>query len=658
MRVDLRQVTAAPALERPREPSPARVYGHDGRDLLLPALAPRRHVADDTVRLVRVDASLARIATHLRKIQEVDGRWDTLYRGGNFQLAISAVALADVGASPEKAREREVIAHFATAQLADGGFSVFPGEPADAAATRMVVSALEVMAKRQPALATTANAIADKGRSFLASTPKTPGDGIYALLANLVSDLVSASSDLVPNPPFLAALIRLASKPVASTISGIARIYVPAFALLMEAQARKASWSARAAGPMSDALLKRLEHEIVRTQDADGAWAWTALGTALCMMALKRQGHTLESSPVLRRGAGFLERLRGMDVTGWTRGDAWDTAYATLTLPAIDPESSAVVAKGVDALLHGQLEDGRFSFSILGILGDDDTSSVTLRAMCARYAATDDVAERQRLHSAIAHTAEGLVAFQRSEGGWGAFNKRSLPFISGKNPPGNPTISAFNDVQSPDLSARVLRSLIDAERSGALTGSLADVVRKSIAKARTYLEREINGDASWWSRWTLGGLSSFAYVVPALRHAGVAADAKTLEGVSGLLRAKQNADGGWGEEPAADRAARRAGDRGRSSVSHTASAIIGLIGTAARNDDAQVNTALAHAVDYLLRQDNDGLFSNGRHVYTQLTGLDYYDCDNWTTCLAASALQLYRDYQRVGAAAAMERFAL
>jgi hypothetical protein len=125
-----------------------------------------------------------------------------------------------------------------------------------------------------------------------------------------------------------------------------------------------------------------------------------------------------------------------------------------------------------------------------------------------------------------------------------------------------------------------------------------------------------------------------------------------------LLLAKQNADGGWGEELGADRAPHEAGDRGRSSISHTASAIIGLIGTATRNTDPQINTALAYGVDYLLRHDDAGQFTNGRHLYTQLMGLDYYDCDNWTTCLAAAALQLYRDYQRAGAEAAVQRFAL
>ncbi len=68
--------------------------------------------------------------------------------------------------------------------------------------------------------------------------------------------------------------------------------------------------------------------------------------------------------------------------------------------------------------------------------------------------------------------------------------------------------------------------------------------------------------------------------------------------------------------------------------------------------------ALRHAADYLLENEKAGGFSNGRNLYTQLTGLDYYDNDNWTTCLAAAALKLYRDYLEVGPDAAMRRFTL
>jgi hypothetical protein len=293
----------------------------------------------------------------------------------------------------------------------------------------------------------------------------------------------------------------------------------------------------------------------------------------------------------------------------------------------------------------------------MGALGDDDTTSVTLRSLCARYAIETNAEERERLGAAIRHAVRGHLDYQRPEGGWGSANKRSLPGIDPLAPPGSPSISALNDQQSPDLTGRVMSALVDAERSGALSPELSAKAYRAVARGAAYLRGVRNRDGSWWSRWTCGPMSSFAYVVPALRRAGEPATSPVFDNVRPLILSQQNADGGWGDEIASDRKANAVTIRGRSSISHTVSAIIGLIGTADK-DGPQLREALRHAAGYLLRNENAGLYSNGRPLYTALTGLDYYDSDNWTTCLAAAALQLYRDYLREGPEAAMRKFRL
>src|SRR5262249_1821391 len=147
--------------------------------------------------------------------------------------------------------------------------------------------------------------------------------------------------------------------------------------------------------------------------------------------------------------------------------------------------SAKKVGPSIDALLHGQLEDGRFSFSLPGQLGDNDTTSTTLRALSAYLERADDPVERDRVRAAIAHCVQGLIKYQQRGGGWAAFNVRALPGFSSLLPPG--AESAANDVQSPDLTSRVVLSLLRARDSGVLSKSLATNVDRSLARARGYL---------------------------------------------------------------------------------------------------------------------------------------------------------------------------
>src|SRR6185295_15241506 len=96
-----------------------------------------------------------------------------------------------------------------------------------------------------------------------------------------------------------------------------------------------------------------------------------------------------------------------------------------------------------------------------------------LRALSLRLEGATDKAERDRLRTAIAHCVRGLLKYQQSGGGWAAFNARSLPGFSSLLPPSSGTESATNDVQSPDLTGRVLMSLVRARESGALNKAQA-----------------------------------------------------------------------------------------------------------------------------------------------------------------------------------------
>ncbi len=127
--------------------------------------------ADAARDIAQIDASLQRTANALEATRAKDGHWDSTYVGGNAQIAVSAIALADLGVSTSKAKDAEVIAHFVTQQLADGGFPTLPGERSDPGTTRFVALAARMIAKRDPSLAASASAIASKCDVFLAKHP-------------------------------------------------------------------------------------------------------------------------------------------------------------------------------------------------------------------------------------------------------------------------------------------------------------------------------------------------------------------------------------------------------------------------------------------------------------------------------------------------------
>ena len=311
--------------------------------------------------------------------------------------------------------------------------------------------------------------------------------------------------------------------------------------------------------------------------------------------------------------------------------------------------NDATVERGIARLLDAQRSDGRWSFSLTGKLGDNDTSSTALRALAARYAKTDKPEERERIEGAMLYAVTGLLEYQQEGGGWGAFNKRALG--SGRYPPADANLSAIDDAASPDLTARVVRSLTAVRDSIQLDPASRAKLDQALERAREFLAAA-KSDGTWWSRWIAGKTSGFYFIVPALRRLGEASSSSVFDGSRELLLAKQNKDGGWGESIDADRGQE---GRGRSSIVHTASAIIGLIGMMSDSDarDPRLALALERGVSHLLGAEKGGAYTNGQPLYTALTGLDYYDADTTTTCFAAGALKLYADFVRHGPEKAM-----
>ncbi len=590
----------------------------------------------------RIDAALQRVESHLVAIQKSTGAWDAPFVAGSYHTGMMALALAYAGDAAAVIEAQKMVGEFAQDQLPNGGFSFIAGGESSRSATRMVVMALEMIVARRERLAPQAQPIIDRAKAYL-KVDRRPDDTVYGLMTDLISAVVSDGRTTVPDGGLLRDVI---SRYLRGDLSNLVSIYAPALALMVFNQ--------------PDFVLRVIvaslgkgyfEAQIERGRDGEGSWGWTGFGTALSVIALLGAGQEYASSRAVQDGVSFLHKLRAIDRKAWTHGDAWDTAVVSLALGALNGAGAAAAKRGVEVLAANTLDDGRMSFSLVGVLGDNDTTSTALRSFCVRYGVTSDAAERETLAMQIRKTVVGLVEYQQRSGGWGAFNKTAYgdPGPEGAR---SPNESTLDDAASPDLTGRVVRSLIASRDSGVLTPEQTQRVDRALADAHTYLVDVAAGRGRWWSRWTNGRLSGYAFVVPSLRRLGEAPDAPVFAKTRDFVLSQQNNDGGWGETIEADRGQP---GRGPSSIIHTTAALVALIGTMKDSEakDPALVKAIESGVAYVLSVERDGVFSNGRPLYTAVTGIDYYDADTSTTTFAAGVLALYRDFVKLGPEAAM-----
>ncbi|MEW6278800.1 MAG: hypothetical protein AB1758_09275, partial [Candidatus Eremiobacterota bacterium] len=103
-----------------------------------------------------------------------------------------------------------------------------------------------------------------------------------------------------------------------------------------------------------------------------------------------------------------------------------------------------------------------------------------------------------------------------------------------------------------------------------------------------------------------------------------------------------------------DRDRRQAG-KGASTPAQTAFAILSLLATHTHGEVRQ-DAALKRGVDFLLASQKEGTWTNGRPIYTNAPGFDYYDAPYMTHSICTTALLAYRRACREGAEAAILSF--
>jgi squalene-hopene/tetraprenyl-beta-curcumene cyclase len=391
--------------------------------------------------------------------------------------------------------------------------------------------------------------------------------------------------------------------------------------------------SPRLPRPLRRAAIVRAQEWIVRRQEADGSWGGIQPPWVYSLIALRLGGYPLDH-PVMRKGIEGLERFMVEDRGGGVPGGpglsgepgasgelgasgesgasgvpcrrleacqspVWDTALAVVALgdAGLEREHPAaaraarwllgeeVRTRGDWAVARPDLAPGgwAFEFENDNYPDVDDTAEVVLallrtielepeeirRAGRRRRrdgeapAAEGEERRRERTQDAIDRAVEWVEGMQSEGGGWGAFDAdntrtlvREIPFLD---------FGEAIDQPSADVTAHVLEMLAAVGRAE------GDAARAGLK----WLCGQQAPDGSWFGRWGVNHLYGTGAAVPALVAVGVPPEDRRVRRAVEWLRAHQNEDGGWGEDPRSYDDPAWIG-RGPSTASQTAWALLAL----------------------------------------------------------------------------------
>ncbi|MGC9529256.1 MAG: squalene--hopene cyclase [Candidatus Bipolaricaulaceae bacterium] len=355
--------------------------------------------------------------------------------------------------------------------------------------------------------------------------------------------------------------------------------------------------------------LRAAEEWILQRQEADGCWGGIQPPWVYSLIALHALGHSVDSPPIERGLAGFARyavteetRARHPELAtdkGWDGfrlqsciSPVWDTGLAMLALQdaGLPPDHSALVRAGRWLLGEQIFVGGDWQVRCAARPGgwafefdndwypDTDDTAVVIMAL----AGTDLPPKAKDF--AVSRGVEWLLGMQSSGGGWGAFDRnntktflRQIPFAD---------FGELVDPPSADVTAHVVECL---GRLGYRPGF------RPLDRALRYLGKEQEQDGSWYGRWGVNHIYGTGAVLPGLRACGLPPDDPRVRRAADWLRARQNPDGGWGEEVDSYHQDELRG-RGPSCASQTAWALLALLAAGEARSEA-----VQRGIEYLTR---------------------------------------------------------
>ena len=238
------------------------------------------------------------------------------------------------------------------------------------------------------------------------------------------------------------------------------------------------------------------------------------------------------------------------------------------------------------------------------------------------------------LDEAVSRGISWVLSLQCSNGGWAAFDANVERKILNEIPYADH--NAMLDPACADITGRVLEML--GSTQGCLDSAKAkDAVRCAVK----YLEASQEENGSWYGRWGVNYIYGTWQALKGLSAVGVSPDGELIRRAASFLKARQNADGGWGEscESYEDPAL---GGVGETTPSQTAWAVMGLI-AAGEQDSMEVERGVRFLVE---TQNEDGDWHEKYWTGTGFPRVFYLKYHMYSLYFPLFALSMYRNSRR------------
>ena len=317
----------------------------------------------------------------------------------------------------------------------------------------------------------------------------------------------------------------------------------------------------------------------------------------------------------------------------------WDTCIAMVALEEAGlPADHPALVKAADWMLSKQVlgpgdwqvknkdaEPGGWAFEFRNDFYPDvdDTAFVLMALQRVKYP------DAKRMEGAIRRGIQWLLSMQNRDCGWGAFDRDNdhkflcnIPFADH---------NAMIDPSTADVTARVVECL-------GRFGWPAE--NPAIQRAVKFLLKDQSDDGSWFGRWGVNYIYGTSGVLRALETVSLTARDYCQRAVI-WLREVQKADGSFGESLASYETPSTKG-QGPSTASQTAWGLIGLLAGTDASDPA-----ISKAVSYLVhRQHEDGSWSEPDFTGTGFPGVFYLKYHLYRNSFPVYALARYWNQAR------------
>jgi squalene-hopene/tetraprenyl-beta-curcumene cyclase len=314
----------------------------------------------------------------------------------------------------------------------------------------------------------------------------------------------------------------------------------------------------------------------------------------------------------------------------------WDSAIAMVALEEAGlPADHPALVKSAEWILSRQVlgpgdwqvknrdaEPGGWVFEFRNDFYPDvdDTAFVLMALQRVKFP------DARRMEAAVRRGIQWLLSMQNRDGGWGAFDRDNnkaflcnIPFADH---------NAMIDPSTADVTARVLECL-------GRFGWTAE--HPAVQRGLKFLLQDQCEDGSWFGRWGVNYVYGTSGVLRALETVSLSAKEYYQRAVS-WLRSVQKADGSFGESLRSYNEPETKG-QGDSTASQTAWGLIGLLAGADTGDPA-----IQKAAAYLVEQQNaDGSWSEDEFTGTGFPCVFYLKYHLYRNSFPLYALARFRN---------------